>query len=169
MDRLSVNGKDAVSRDNELHPRGHRPRSAAGPGPPPGWPAPAINPKAGARANSQKGVSATKGLTALHVAAIHVLQIIDVYLTQGALRHVSGLRDCYMLAIRLPAETEERLARLAKATGRTKTFYAREAILTHLDDLEDLYLTESRLLDIRSGKTSPVPLENVLKDYGMEG
>ncbi|MDE2792151.1 MAG: TraY domain-containing protein [Paracoccaceae bacterium] len=74
-----------------------------------------------------------------------------------------------MLAIRLPAETEERLARLAKATGRTKTFYAREAILTHLDDLEDLYLAESRLLDIRAGKTSPVPLENVLKDYGMEG
>ena len=42
-----------------------------------------------------------------------------------------------MLAIRLPPEIEARLAALAEATGRTKTFYARQAILEHLDDLED--------------------------------
>jgi len=41
-----------------------------------------------------------------------------------------------MLAIRLDKEIEERLNCLAKKTGRTKTFYAREAILRHLDDLE---------------------------------
>jgi len=57
-----------------------------------------------------------------------------------------------MLVIRLPAEVEARLENLAKATGRTKTFYAREAILEHLDDLEDLYLAEQRLIDIRAGK-----------------
>jgi RHH-type rel operon transcriptional repressor/antitoxin RelB len=45
-----------------------------------------------------------------------------------------------MLAIRLDPEIENRLERLAKRTGRTKTFYAREAILEHLDDLEDVYL-----------------------------
>jgi len=45
-----------------------------------------------------------------------------------------------MLAIRLNAELEDRLARLAKKTGRTKTFYAREAIEQHLEDLEDYYL-----------------------------
>ena len=42
-----------------------------------------------------------------------------------------------MLAIRLPVEVEARLEAIAKATGRTKTFYARQAILEHLDDLED--------------------------------
>jgi len=57
-----------------------------------------------------------------------------------------------MLAIRLPAEVESRLEALAKATGRTKTFYAREAILEHLDDLEDLYLAEQRLIDLKQGK-----------------
>ncbi|MFN3703118.1 TraY domain-containing protein [Thermomonas sp.] len=57
-----------------------------------------------------------------------------------------------MLAIRLPAEVEHRLEALAKATGRTKTFYAREAILEHLDDLEDLYLAEQRLIDLKQGK-----------------
>ena len=54
-----------------------------------------------------------------------------------------------MLAIRLPSEIEDRLEALAQATGRTKTFYAREAILEHLDDLEDLYLAEQRLIDVR--------------------
>ncbi len=50
-----------------------------------------------------------------------------------------------MLAIRLSPEIEERLTNLAKRTGRTKTFYAREAILEHLEDLEDTYLAEKRL------------------------
>ncbi|MDD2609975.1 MAG: DUF6290 family protein [Giesbergeria sp.] len=74
-----------------------------------------------------------------------------------------------MLAIRLPAEVENRLEALAQATGRTKTFYAREAILEHLDDLEDLYLAEQRLIDIRAGKTQTIPLEEVMKRYGLEG
>ena len=50
-----------------------------------------------------------------------------------------------MLAIRLPADIERRLIELAKRTGRTKTFYAREAILRHLEDLEDAYLAVERL------------------------
>lgn len=50
-----------------------------------------------------------------------------------------------MLAIRLDPEIEKRLERLAKMTGRTKTFYAREAILEHLEDLEDTYMATERL------------------------
>ncbi len=50
-----------------------------------------------------------------------------------------------MLAIRLPEDIENRLTELAKKTGRTKTFYAKEAILEHLDDMEDKYLALSRL------------------------
>jgi RHH-type rel operon transcriptional repressor/antitoxin RelB len=49
-----------------------------------------------------------------------------------------------MLAIRLPEELELRLENLAKKTGRTKTFYAREAIVEYIDDLEDYYLAEAR-------------------------
>lgn len=73
-----------------------------------------------------------------------------------------------MLAIRLPAEVESRLDALAKATGRTKTFYAREAILEHLDDLEDLYLAERELVAVRAGKSKTIPLEDVMKQYDME-
>ncbi len=50
-----------------------------------------------------------------------------------------------MLAVRLPRHIEERLEKLAHRTGRTKTFYARQAILTHLDELEDTYLALRRL------------------------
>jgi RHH-type transcriptional regulator, rel operon repressor / antitoxin RelB len=50
-----------------------------------------------------------------------------------------------MLAIRLHPDIEDRLERLAKQTGRTKTFYAREAILEHLENLEDIYLASRRL------------------------
>ena len=70
-----------------------------------------------------------------------------------------------MLAIRLPAEVEKRLDALAQTTGRTKTFYAREAILEHLDDLEDLYLAEQRLIDHRAGKTQAVPIEEVMRRH----
>lgn len=73
-----------------------------------------------------------------------------------------------MLAIRLPEEIEKRLDALAKATGRSKTFYVREAILEHLDDLEDLYLAEQRLIDIRAGKSKTIPLEEIIKRYGLE-
>ncbi len=52
-----------------------------------------------------------------------------------------------MLALRLPKEIEDRLDDLARKTGRTKSYYAREAILEHLDDLEDLYLAEQRMRD----------------------
>jgi len=50
-----------------------------------------------------------------------------------------------MLAIRLPEAIEKRLALLAQKTGRTKTFYAREAILEHLCEMEDAYLALNRL------------------------
>jgi len=72
-----------------------------------------------------------------------------------------------MLGVRLPKEIEERLATLAKQTGRTMSFYAREAILTHLEDMEDAYLAEKRLEDfVRSGEKA-VPLEEVMKRYGL--
>jgi len=50
-----------------------------------------------------------------------------------------------MLSVRLPKNVEDRLDALANKTGRTKTFYVREAVLSHLDDLEDIYLALDRL------------------------
>ena len=73
-----------------------------------------------------------------------------------------------MLAIRLPESVEKRLSRLAKRTGRTKTFYAREAILQHLEDLEDLYLAEQRLKDLRAGRSNAFSIADVERDLGLD-
>jgi RHH-type rel operon transcriptional repressor/antitoxin RelB len=73
-----------------------------------------------------------------------------------------------LLAIRLPESIEKRLDRLAKKTGRTKTYYAREAILRHLDDLEDLYQAERSFERIRSGKDRTISLDKVMERHGME-
>jgi RHH-type rel operon transcriptional repressor/antitoxin RelB len=54
-------------------------------------------------------------------------------------------KERYMLALRLPPEIEKRLEILAKKTGRSKSYYAREAILRHLEDLEDYHLARRRL------------------------
>jgi RHH-type rel operon transcriptional repressor/antitoxin RelB len=72
-----------------------------------------------------------------------------------------------MLAIRLPQTIEKRLEKLARQTGRTKTYYVREAILEHLAELEDLYLAEDRLDRIRSGEERTIPLKEVLKRRGL--
>jgi RHH-type rel operon transcriptional repressor/antitoxin RelB len=74
-----------------------------------------------------------------------------------------------MLAIRLPEEIEKRLDALAKETGRTKSFYARQAILEQLDDLEDYYYAEKSWKEVESGKSKLIPLEEIVKRYGMEG
>jgi RHH-type rel operon transcriptional repressor/antitoxin RelB len=50
-----------------------------------------------------------------------------------------------MIAVRLPTEIEERIAQLAARTGRTKTYYIKEAIMEHLDEMEDRYLALDRL------------------------
>jgi RHH-type rel operon transcriptional repressor/antitoxin RelB len=73
-----------------------------------------------------------------------------------------------MLAIRLPQSIEKRLERLARRTGRTKTFYVREALLEHLEDLEDMYLAESALERIRTGEEQTIPLKDVMKRHGLE-
>jgi RHH-type transcriptional regulator, rel operon repressor / antitoxin RelB len=50
-----------------------------------------------------------------------------------------------MLALRLPPDIEQRLDALAKKTGRSKSYYAREAILRHIEDIENYYLARWRL------------------------
>jgi RHH-type transcriptional regulator, rel operon repressor / antitoxin RelB len=73
-----------------------------------------------------------------------------------------------MIAVRLPKDLEERLERLAKETGRTKTYYVREAILEHLAELEDIYLAEQVLERVRAGKEGVVELEAMIARYGLD-
>ena len=72
------------------------------------------------------------------------------------------------VALRLPDEVSRRLQRLAGLTGHSRIFDMIEAINENLDDLEDLSLAEQRLIDLRDGKSETVPLEEVMKRYGLE-
>jgi len=73
-----------------------------------------------------------------------------------------------MLALRLPEDIESRLDTLAKATGRTKSFYAKEAIITHLEYLEDIYLAEAALEKFKARGKRAFPLEELMSEYGLE-
>ncbi len=73
------------------------------------------------------------------------------------------------LSIRLPKDIETRLNALAARTGRSKTFYATEAITKHLEALEDLYLAEQCLIDLRAGNSDTVPLDDLMLRYGLAG
>ena len=72
------------------------------------------------------------------------------------------------VSLRLPDDVSERLRRLAARTGRSRTFYILAAIREHLDDLEDVYLAEQRLIDLRLGKSHTVPLEDVMTRDGVD-
>lgn len=72
------------------------------------------------------------------------------------------------LSIRLPRDVEDRLDILAARTGRSKTFYVTEAIREHLADIEDVYFAEQRLIDIEQGRSKTIPLEELMKQHGLE-
>ena len=55
-------------------------------------------------------------------------------------------------AVRLPDEINTRLVNLSQRTGRTVTYYVREAIIRHLDDLEDIYQAEQALERLKKGE-----------------
>ena len=72
------------------------------------------------------------------------------------------------VSIRLPDDVSARLQALAQRTGRSKTYYMVEAIREHIDDLEDLYLAEQRLMANRAVESESITLEEMMKRYGLE-
>ena len=71
------------------------------------------------------------------------------------------------ISIRLTNELSSRLEKLAKRTGRTKTFYVTKAVEEHLQDLEDLYIAEQRLIDLRAGRSRTYTTEEVERELGL--
>jgi RHH-type transcriptional regulator, rel operon repressor / antitoxin RelB len=71
------------------------------------------------------------------------------------------------MSLRLPADVEDRLAALSSLTGRSKTFYATQAIVEHIDDLEDAHLSSEVLARVRAGHETRIPLSVLLTEYGL--
>jgi RHH-type rel operon transcriptional repressor/antitoxin RelB len=70
-----------------------------------------------------------------------------------------------MLAVRLDPDLEARLDAVAKRMGRSKSYLARQALIEHIEDLEDLALVEEALRHPDAGKT--IALEEVVKRLGL--
>lgn len=71
-------------------------------------------------------------------------------------------------SVRLSSELEHRLDQLAKVTGRSRAYYVREAIETHLDDLEDIYLADQAMEDLRAGRSHRHSLSEVEAELGLD-
>ena len=53
--------------------------------------------------------------------------------------------DTETIAVRLQKELHQRLSSLATRTGRSKSFYLKQALARYLEDMEDLYLAVDRI------------------------
>ena len=67
-------------------------------------------------------------------------------------------------AVRLPETIYNRLRSLADRSGRTTTFYIREAIERHLEDLEDLHVAERAAAEHHQSGDRTLSLDE-LDDY----
>ena len=66
---------------------------------------------------------------------------------------------------RFDVDTVNRLTNLAKLTGRTKSYYIKEAVKEKLDDMELVYLAQSRSEDVRAGRSSTISLDELQEKF----
>lgn len=71
-------------------------------------------------------------------------------------------------AVRLPDGLHARLKALAEQTGRSVAFYMREAIEDHLNDIEDVYIADKIMEDIRAGRERTYSLSDMMAEHGLD-
>jgi len=72
-----------------------------------------------------------------------------------------------IVGVRVPDEVDERLTALAQTTGRSKSYYVREALVEHLADLEDIYMADHVVERIRKGEEQAFGIDEVEKRLGL--
>lgn len=70
-------------------------------------------------------------------------------------------------SFRTTPELKNRIDFLAKETRRPTSFYYNLLLEDYLDDIEDIYLSEKVLADIRSGKEKTYSADEVYKELGI--
>ena len=70
--------------------------------------------------------------------------------------------------IRLPEDLARRYDRLAKETGRTKTYYMTEALADSIDQLEYEYGILKQVEDFRAGRLETYSIDEVREHCGLE-
>ena len=71
-------------------------------------------------------------------------------------------------SVRMSDKTAEKLDKLSRLTGRSKSYYLREAIKSSIDQLLYEYTLLSEVEEIRAGKAKTYSLEEVKAELGLE-
>lgn len=71
------------------------------------------------------------------------------------------------VSMELPEDIDEKLRDLVERTGRSKSSWVLEAVVEHLGDIEDAYIAEQRLADIRSGRSKTITLDELERNLGL--
>jgi RHH-type rel operon transcriptional repressor/antitoxin RelB len=69
-----------------------------------------------------------------------------------------------LLSVRIEDVLGERLERLAQDTHRSKSFYVKEALMNYMDNLEDIYIAEKRLEDLKAGRETIINAKDMWND-----
>ena len=70
-------------------------------------------------------------------------------------------------SIRLDDELDARLERIARLTGRSKSFYVKQALEEQIRDLEDLYLARKIAKRVTDGRERLIPLDELERELGV--
>ena len=72
------------------------------------------------------------------------------------------------VSIRLDDELDARLERIARLTGRSKSFYLRQALVEQIEDLEDLFLSRAIVNRVADGRERLIPLDVLERELGVD-
>lgn len=70
-------------------------------------------------------------------------------------------------SMRIPTELNERYSRLAKETGRTRSFYVNKALQESIDRLEYEYGLMKKIEDFRAGRLETATLDELEESLGL--
>ena len=72
------------------------------------------------------------------------------------------------VSIRLDDDLDARLERIARLTGRSKSFYLRQALIEQIEDLEDLFLSRAIVNRVADGRERLIPLDVLERELGVD-
>jgi RHH-type rel operon transcriptional repressor/antitoxin RelB len=70
-------------------------------------------------------------------------------------------------SVRLDDDLDARLERLARLTGRSKSFYIKQALAEQIKDLEDLFLARKVAKRVADGRERLIPIEALEREPGV--
>jgi RHH-type rel operon transcriptional repressor/antitoxin RelB len=76
-------------------------------------------------------------------------------------------RNIMSIAVRLTEEQERRLDALAARTGRSRSFYVKEALETHLDELEERFWADEVVDRWEASDRKTRPLSELKAELGL--